>query len=168
MATFPEPQAGAHDTAQSFLRYLDYFRAVTVEKLEALTDEQLRSSVLPSGWTPLELIKHLVFMERRWFRWGFLAEQVDLPWGDQGPDGRWHVDPDETLEQLADQLLAGGEQTRDLFAAASLDTPAKIGGRFDDTPPHLEAICFHVFQEYARHLGHLDVVRELIDGQTGE
>lgn len=168
MATFPEPQAGQQDTAQTFLRYLDYFRAVTVEKLDGMTDEQLRSSVLPSGWTPLELIKHLVFMERRWFRWGFQAEQVDLPWGDKGPDGRWHVEAGETVEQLVDQLLIAGERTRTIVESATLDTPGVAGGRFDAAPPNLEAICFHVFQEYARHLGHLDVVRELIDGQTGE
>lgn len=168
MATFPEPQAGPQDTAQTFLRYLDYFRAVTIEKLGGLTDEQLRSTALPSGWTPLELIKHLIFMERRWFRWGFQAEEVDLPWGDQGPDGRWHVDAGETLAQLADQLLTGGERTRAIVESTTLETPAVAGGRFDDAPPQLEAICFHVFQEYARHLGHLDIARELIDGHTRE
>lgn len=54
--------------------FLDYYRSVIARKIGGLTEAELRTSRLPSGWTPLELLKHLVYMERRWLRWGFLAE----------------------------------------------------------------------------------------------
>jgi hypothetical protein len=76
------------------------------------------ASRLPSGWTPLELLKHLAYMERRWLCWGFRAEQLPDPHGDEDP------------------------------------RPLRI--------------LTYVLQEYARHAGHLDVAREVIDGTTGE
>ena len=55
-----------------------------------------------------------------------------------------------------------------MLASYPLDTVAAIGGRFSDDPPTLSWICFHVLQEYSRHVGHLDVVVELAGGPTGE
>lgn len=106
-----EPARELADTIELHLLYLDRYRDIIETRLTGLSDDDLRASRLPSGWKPLELLKHLVFMERRWLRWGFEGEQVDHPWGDSGddPDGRWE-----------------------------------------------------------RHAGHLDVVRELTDGATGE
>jgi len=122
---------------------------------------------------PLELLKHLVFMERRWLQWGFAGEQVDDPWGDNRDglgDGAWYVGPEETIEELIAALLAGGQRTRAIVESAELSALSAIGGRFgEDGPrPTLNWILFHVLQEYARHAGHLDIVRELIDGRTGE
>jgi hypothetical protein len=61
-----EPTLDSADPAAQFVAYLDYYSAAVERKLAGLTDEQLRTSVLPSGWTPLELLAHLVHMERRW------------------------------------------------------------------------------------------------------
>lgn len=165
---FPEPGPSS-DVPALFLTYLDYYRETVADRVTGLTDAQARSVRVPSGWTPVELVKHLTFMERRWLVWGFLGEQVPDPWGDQ-PDGRWHVDPDETVADLVDSLRRGSTRTRAIVASATLDTPAALGGRFTDEAkrPTLAAILFHVLQEYARHAGHLDIVRELIDGRTGE
>ena len=165
---FPEPGPSS-DVPALFLTYLDFYRETIADRLAGLTDAQARTTRVPSGWTPNELVKHLTFMERRWLLWGFLGEQVPDPWGDQ-PDGRWHVGPDETVADVVDALRAGGGRTRDIVASTSLDTPAALGGRFTDpaSRPTLAAILFHVLQEYARHAGHLDIVRELIDGRTGE
>ncbi|MFI2103125.1 DinB family protein [Isoptericola sp. NPDC019693] len=169
-----EPTLDSADPAEQFAAYLDHYRAVVARKLDGLTGDQLRSSVLPSGWTPLELLTHLVHMERRWFVWGFLGEQVAHPWGDNvddAPGGRWHVSDDVTLVDLVAALHDGGTRTRDILASHDLAERAAVGGRFapgGDNPPTLLWICFHVLQEYARHTGHLDVVRELADGETGE
>jgi hypothetical protein len=166
-----EPARHLADPAELLLAYLDYYRSAVEHKLVGLSDADLRTSRLPSGWTPLELLKHLVYMERRWLRWGFLAEQVDEPTGDE-VDGRWRVRPDETLTGLLARLHAGGVRTREIVSAAALTDVAPLGGRFqpgDKQPPSsLAWILFHVLQEYARHAGHLDVVRELADGRTGE
>jgi hypothetical protein len=165
---FPEPGTST-DVRALFLRYLDFYRATVEDKVLGLPEGELRSSRLPSGWTPLELVKHLVFMERRWLVWGYLGEQVDAPWGDNDGD-RWHVGEQESLAGLLDALRAGGERTRQIVEQADLSSSAAVGGRFttDGEPPSLVWILFHVLQEYARHAGHLDIVRELADGQTGE
>ncbi|TQL02607.1 DUF664 domain-containing protein [Cellulomonas sp. SLBN-39] len=167
-----EPRVDSADPAVQMVAYLDYYRAAAARKVLGLAPDQQRTSLLPSGWTPLELLSHLVHMEQRWFAWGFHAEQVDQPWGDKagGTDaGRWHVPDDVTAADLAERLHAGGERTTQILTTVPWSTRGTIGGRFTAEPtPTLAWIAFHVLQEYARHVGHLDVARELADGTTGE
>jgi hypothetical protein len=166
-----EPRLDSPDPAAQFVAYLDYYRSAVERKLDGLTDEQLRSSTLPSGWTPLELLTHLVHMERRWFVWGFHGEQVDEPWGDHAdgePEGRWQVPDGASPAGLLAALHGGGERTTQILASHDLAERGAVGGRFRSDPPTLMWICFHVLQEYARHAGHLDVARELLDGTVGE
>ncbi|MFC0624280.1 DinB family protein [Kribbella deserti] len=166
-----EPIRELSDTKELHLAYLDYYRSVVEDKLRGLSEEDLRHSRLPSGWSPLELLKHLVFMERRWFRWGINAEPVDHPWGDSGDDssGRWQLSVDDDLESLLAALHEGAESTRVILNGVSLQERGKVGGRFNaENVASVNWVCFHVLQEYARHAGHLDIVRELADGSTGE
>jgi uncharacterized damage-inducible protein DinB len=169
--TFPEPSHELSDPAALFALYLDFYRDTVVAKLDGLTDEQIRSAVLPSGWTLLEMVKHLAYMERRWFVWGFLGEDVAEPWGDNDPDThRWQAGADESAADLVALLRAVGSRTTALLRTNDLAAHGADTGRFgdDEQPPTLAWICFHVLQEYARHTGHVDVVRELLDGATGE
>ncbi len=167
-ATFVGPTDAPMSRAQVFLAYLDYFRATIAEKLDGLDEQSLRTSALPSAWSPLELVVHLTAMERRWLVWGFEGEQLDDPWADRRGD-RWDVPPDETLVTVIARLHAGGRRTRALVESRSLDEVGQPSDRWDGAdPPTLERILFHVFQEYARHLGHLDIVREMRDGSVGE
>ena len=168
MTALPEPSADTVDPAATLLAYLDYFRAEIRRKVTGLDSDALRTSHLPSGWTPLELLAHLVHMERRWLVWGYLGEPVTAPWGDQDEQGRWHTDLDVTA--LLDLLDEGGLRTTEIVRAHPVDRRAASGGRFTDgdATPTLLAILLHVEQEYARHTGHLDIVRELSDGLTGE
>lgn len=167
-----EPRVDSADPAVQLIAYLDYYRGAVARKITGLSEAQLRTSLLPSEWTPLELLSHLVHMERRWFVWGFLGEQIDDPWGDHaaGVDaGRWEVSDGVTALDLVDQLHAGGGRTTAILTSVALDTHGAVGGRFSSRPtPTLAWIGFHVLQEYARHTGHLDVARELADGATGE
>lgn len=168
--SLPLPDPGpSPDVAALFLRYLDYYREKVADKVSGLTEAELRSTRLPSGWSPIELVKHLTYMERRWLLWGFLADQVPDPWGDQRQD-RWHVSTDESLAGLLAALREGGRRTRSIVETTDPSTLAALGGRFteDAARPSLTAILFHVLQEYARHTGHLDIARELIDGRIGE
>jgi len=167
MAGVEEPESST-DPVELVSGFLDYYRGVILAKLDGLSDDELRRPRLRSGWTPLELLKHLVFMERRWFCWGLLAEDVGDPWGD-GLD-RWAIVEGDTLVSLSDALTAQGERTREILATVDLTAHAAVGGRFtsEDEAPSGWWICFHVLQEYARHAGHLDIVRELADGRTGE
>ena len=157
------------DPKALLLAYLDFYRETISDKVSGLAGEDLRTSRLPSGWSPLELVKQLTFMERRWLVWGFAGEDVPAPWGDHRDD-RWHVGDQESLLELLAQLHDGGRRTRSIVESADLNAPALPGPRFDPDQelPSLVAILFHVLQEYARHAGHLDVASELADGAVGE
>ena len=165
---FPEPTTPASSRAAVFLGYLDYFRSRLVSKLQALPRGELRASRLPSGWTPIELIRHLAFVELRWLEWGFAGLEVDDPWADSR-DGRWHVAAGQELEALVAALAAQAARTRAIVESHDLADIGQPGDRWDGAdPPALERILFHLLQEYARHIGHLDIVSELADGETGE
>jgi len=164
-----EPSTEISAPKELLLGQLRYLRAALLEKLAGLSDDTLRHSTLPSGWSPLELLKHLAYVERRWMRWGFLAEPVPEPWGDNDPATfRWALAPDDTLESLTSLLAEQADRTEQIAGAAELTDRGRVGGRFEAEPPTLGWILLHLVQEYARHVGHLDVVRELIDGHTGE
>jgi Protein of unknown function (DUF664) len=142
---FPSPTIPASSRTEVFGRYLDYFRARISEKIEAMPPAELRRSRLPSGWTPLELVKHLRHIERRWLEWGFDGQDVGDPW--------------------ADEL----DRSRAIIAAHDLDDVGKPGERWDGAAPAtLERVLFHLLQEYARHLGQLDIVTELATGLSEE
>ena len=166
-----EPARSGPAGARRWADYLDWVRGEMVRGVLALSYDDQRAPRVPSGWTPLELLNHVLHMEQRWFVWGFLGEPVDEPWGDWTVDepwdasagGRWVVAGDTTAEQLAERLERIGERTRGVLRDFPLDAVASPGGRFADDPPTLEWICFHVLAEYARHAGHLDVVVELGD-----
>ncbi len=165
---FPEPTNPVGSRADVFLGYLDYFRSTLVGKLQDLPENELRQSRLPSGWTPIELLKHLAHVELRWLVWGFEGLDVGDAWGDNR-DGQWYVAPDETLTDLVAAIRTQGARSRAIVEAHNLSDVGKPGDRWDGADPAtLERILFHLVQEYARHVGHLDIVRELIDGQVGE
>ena len=165
---FPEPTESVASSSEVFLRYLDYFRSVLLHKLDGLSESELRSSRLPSGWTPIELLKHLTYVELRWLEWGFEGRDVGDPWGDNR-DKRWYVAPEETLADLVAALHSQAARSRAVVEAHDLTDVGKPGERWDgDAPARLDRILFHLVQEYARHVGHLDIVSELAGGQTGE
>ncbi|MBA2698789.1 MAG: DinB family protein [Nocardioidaceae bacterium] len=165
---FPEPTEPIGSRAEVFLGYLDYFRSVLLDKLHGLSEEALATNRLPSGWTPGELVKHLTYVELRWLEWGFEGRDVGEPWGDER-DGRWYVGPDESAADLVDALKAQAARSRAVIESHHLHDVGRPGERWDGAEPAtLERVLFHLLQEYARHVGHLDIVRELIDGATGE
>ena len=165
---FPEPTAAAGSRAEVFQRYLAFFRDRLAAKLRELPGDELRRSRLPSGWTPLELLKHLTYVEMRWLEWGFEGQPVPDPWGDRR-DGRWHVAAQESLDDLLAALDAQARRSDAVIAAHDLDEVGQPGERWGGAPPAtLERVLFHMLQEYARHLGHLDIVCEIAGTATGE
>ncbi len=168
LTVFPEP-GSTDDLKGLMLDYLDFLRGVVADKVAGLTQDELGSSVVPSGWTPAGLVNHLVNVERRWLRWGFLAEPVPDPWRDAADDDGW-VTPTATPTELRALLEASGARSRAVVEAYDLTETAAVGGRFTDeaSAPQLQWILLHLIQEFARHAGHLDIARELVDGHTGE
>ena len=154
---------GEADPRTLLLATLDWYRAALQRKLDGLSDERLRAPVEPLGWSPIGLVSHLTGVERRWLRWGFLGEDV-VSWADD----EW-----TPRAPSADVLAAYDAQvalSREAVGEHPLDAPSRTGGRFatpEEAPP-LGRILVHLVQEYARHVGHADIARELLDGVTGE
>ncbi|PRY32423.1 DinB family protein [Umezawaea tangerina] len=164
-----EPAKTLTGPAELLAGYLDHYRAAVLEKVDGLSEAELRRSLVPSGWSPLELVKHLAHVELRWLRWGFRAEPVENPWGDHTADrGRWALAPEDTAASVVAYFQEQCERSRVIVAESSLDDVSAEGGRFQpgDERPTLAWILFHVLQEYARHVGHLDIVRELSDARA--
>jgi uncharacterized damage-inducible protein DinB len=165
---FPSPTTPADSRTEVFLRYLDYFRSRLAAKLREMPEEDLRTSGLPSGWTPLELLKHLRFMERRWLEWGFEGHPIADPWADRLGD-RWYVADDEDLDSLLAGLAEQAARSRAIIEAHDLAEVGQPSERWAGADPAtLERVLFHMLQEYARHVGHIDIVCEIVGGTTGE
>ena len=120
------------------------------------------------SWTPLELLKHLRNVERRWLEWGFEGQDIADPWADRRDD-RWYVAPDETLDVLTAELADQAARSNAIIESHDLDEIGRPGERWEGADPaSLERVLFHLLQEYARHIGQLDIVTELAGGITGE
>ena len=148
------------------LGYLNGQRKHVLGILDGLSEEDLRRPVLPSGWTALGMVRHLALdVERFWFRAVVAGEQVDLASGDEA----WQVAPEEPAEAVLAQYRDEVALADAIIAARSLDAlpawwPSEI---FPDMPEQqLRQTILHVIAETATHAGHLDAVRELIDGRT--
>jgi uncharacterized damage-inducible protein DinB len=164
-----EPSTQVTGEAPLFAAYLSYLRESVAEAVLALSPEERRTTRLASGWTPLELLSHLAHMERRWFVWGWLHEDVDRPWGDRDPGlERWEVPPEVDADQLVAMLRSVGRRTDEVLATHDLDSWATPAEHFDEGLPTLRWICFHVLHEYARHAGHLDIAVELADADASD
>ncbi|MET7281860.1 DinB family protein [Kribbella sp. NPDC005582] len=159
----PNRLAGERD---ALMQQLDFHRATLLGKLEGLDEEQLRRPMTASGLSLLGLVKHLAETEHGWFLkiYGGLPEP-DLFSTDDQPDEEFRVGPDETADALVGQYLRTCERARAVVAAGGLDdvvtTPSGVEA-------NLRAILVHMIQETARHNGHADIIREAIDGATGD
>jgi uncharacterized damage-inducible protein DinB len=163
------PGVEVTDARELLLGYLEWYREALMRKISGLSDEQLRTPVEPLGWSPLGLVQHLGWVERRWMRWGFAAEDV-LAYPPGGDEAEWNFPADGPTAQVMTAYRQEVTKTRALVASAALSDKGRLGGRFQtpDQAPSLGRILFHLLQEYARHVGHLDIARQLIDGETGE
>jgi uncharacterized damage-inducible protein DinB len=144
--------------------FLDWHRATLLYKCAGLTGEQLADrSVPPSGLSLLGLVRHMTEVERVWFRQRFAGEPVDHPFGGDKTADFERVDP----------TRAAADYAR-LTEEFNLADAAVANASLDDTFTHnnelmsLRMIYLHMIEEYARHLGHADLLRERIDGATGE
>jgi uncharacterized damage-inducible protein DinB len=165
---FPAPTGPVAPRDEVFLQYLGYFRESVIDKVASLPLDALIVSVVPTDWTALELVKHLTYVEMRWLEWGFEGQSVDEPWGDHVGD-HWCISPDDSLDSLVRELRERGLRTSAIVHRHELDDQGKPGPRWEGhEPATLERVLFHLLQEYARHLGHLDVYAEMADGKVGE
>jgi len=140
--------------------WLTHLRESAIFKLEDLDDEQLRWKPAPGSNSLGAIVVHLGYAERLWFRVIFAGETMDLSWRDEMfvlPDG-WSVD-----EVVAFYRAETAAADAVLDAAESFDLPS----RGDRRPTTLRWVVTHMIEETARHAGHMDISRELLDGRTG-
>jgi uncharacterized damage-inducible protein DinB len=148
--------------------WLDYHRQTLLLKCAGLTaGELVRRSAEPSNLSLLGLVRHMAEVERGWFRHGFAREPVGTLYCSQE---RPEADLDDVAEAGAEQDIATFRQEVGLARAAvaghSLDEVFLQGRR--DAEVSLRWIYLHMIEEYARHNGHADLLRERIDGMTGD
>ncbi|MFI5757651.1 DinB family protein [Streptomyces sp. NPDC051569] len=166
--TKPSTLAGEREMLEG---WLDHHRQTLALKCSGLDDEQLReTSVPPSELSLLGLVRHMAGVERGWFRNTLAAEKAELIYCDDAdPDGDFHPGATDTWADAYATWQAEIAHARELAAPHSLDDLG-AGRRALGTgePFNLRWIYTHMIEEYARHNGHADLLRERIDGATGE
>ena len=172
----PEPPLDSGEVA-TLLGFLDYQRATLAWKCRGLSDERLRVALPPSPMTLGGLLKHLAYVEDYWFTEVVAGEPAPEPWASADfkadPDWDWHsadLDSGDDLRALwaervsRSRSIVKAQLSRGEDAALS-QTHSAWGGRGRVS---LRWVLAHMIEEYARHNGHADLIRESIDGQTGE
>jgi len=160
----PEPPYAGTE-AETLAGFLDFHRATLLWKIDGLDDEQLRRPMVPSGTSLLGMVKHLAYVERWWFQQVWGGQQPSYPWTDEDPDADWRVEPGETTEQILRLYRHECDRSREtVAAAASLDDLAHHPRR----QLSRRWILVHMIEETARHNGQADILREQLDGTTGE
>jgi uncharacterized damage-inducible protein DinB len=156
------------DERETLRAFLDYHRATLAMKCEGLSDEQLRErSSPPSTLSLLGLVRHLAEVERTWFRRVMNAEQVGMVWSEEENDFQRAYDATgSTRAEAFSAWQAEVEISRRVEReAASLDVTAHQARWGEDVS--LRLVMVHMIQEYARHNGHADLLREAVDGTVG-
>ncbi|MEU2930327.1 DinB family protein [Streptomyces sp. NPDC007251] len=150
--------------------WLDYHRLTLAHKCDGLTDEQLRTaSAPPSELSLMGLVRHMAEVERAWFRKVLVGDDPGpIYCTDEDPDGDFHVTGAATWQEAYATWQAEIETARRNAAAFQLDDLSRGRSRFTDEPFNLRWIYTHMIEEYARHNGHADLLRERIDGATGD
>ncbi|MEU2208964.1 DinB family protein [Streptomyces hygroscopicus] len=162
----PEPPRTA-DERTSLEGWLDFHRATLALKCQGLDDAQLReASAPPSGLTLLGLVRHMAEVERSWFRRVLAQEDAPPIWySDQDPDGDFRVTGEDTAKDCFAVWREEIARAKEAAAGRHLDDVVARPGRGDYS---LRWIYLHMIEEYARHNGHADLIRERIDGATGD
>jgi Protein of unknown function (DUF664) len=167
------PVAG--DEAEALLGELERVRSYIAWKCGGLDSAQLNTRLPPSAITLGGLLKHLALVEDYHFARLLLAEPVGPPWDvvdwDADPDWEWRTAAEDTPEQLMTLWEQAAERSRVLVSAALAQGGLDQLGRYvnrNGESPNLRRILLDLIEEYARHVGHADLIRESIDGLTGE
>jgi uncharacterized damage-inducible protein DinB len=146
--------------------FMDYQRAAMIHKLEGLTTEDASRRLVPSLTTLMGIVKHLAYVEAWWFQENFAGMAQDYPWTDDDPDADFRIEETDSIADVIELYETKCEESRRAIAGASLDEMS--AGVSRGIPHSLRWIMLHMIEETSRHLGQADILRELIDGTTGE
>lgn len=170
----PEPPVDADEMA-TLLGFLDFLRATVEWKTRGLDAAGLAATLPPSTMTLGGLLKHLAYVEDDWFSRALHDHERAEPWRSvdwaADRDWDWHSAADDSPEELRALWQAAVERSRELLAGAlAAGGPGASARRTwpDGRAPTVRWVVTHMVEEYARHAGHADLLREAVDGEVGE
>ena len=144
---------------------LDRHRDAILWKLEGLSDTDARKVMLPSGTSLLGLVKHLAAVEYSWFCQTFGRETEELPLVEEDPDADLRVEPGETTEEILAFYGRARAAADRVIGEVGLE---ETGAAWFGDAVSMRWVLIHMIEETARHAGHVDILRELIDGMVGD
>jgi uncharacterized damage-inducible protein DinB len=156
--------------------FLDHYRATIRLQASGLTDAQLDQALAPSDLTLAGMLKHLAFVEDYWFSYHLVAREPAAPWDaapwDDDPDWDWHSAAGAThaeLDAFLAEAISRSDECLDAVLAADPDLDRPVAR---PRPPGkgetatVRWVLVHMVEEYCRHAGHADLIRQSIDGAT--
>ena len=147
--------------------FLDWYRAVAIRKVEDLSLGDATRAMTPSGLSPLSIVQHLAWVECVWFRWRFAGEDVSIFTGGADNAPTFELQAGDDVESVVDAYRDEADHARRIVAGAALDD-VSIRASTHFGLVNLRWILVHLIEETARHAGHLDIIREQLDGRTGD
>ena len=170
----PEPPP-AGDETETLLGFLEFQRATLAWKCSRLDVDGLRATTAASSMTLGGMLKHLAYVEDQWFSRWLRGRDPAPPWDTvdwkADRDWDWHSAADDSPEELftlwRDTVARSRSSVAEALAEGGLEQLARRNWP-DGRAPSLRWILVHMVEEYARHNGHADLLRESVDGQTGE
>jgi uncharacterized damage-inducible protein DinB len=167
-----DPDATTTSERDSLTQYLDYQRETILLKTEGLTKAQLARKIPTSGLTLAGLLFHLALNEEAWFEVDFLGREAredfaGIDW-DADPDYEFRTAVEKEPDWLRRRYREACDRARQVVAEASSLDDVSVTTRVDGKPFTLRWVMLHLIEETARHAGHVDLLREAIDGVVGE
>jgi uncharacterized damage-inducible protein DinB len=165
----PRRQAGpTRGERDCLVGYLEHYRTTLELKCDGLTPAQLATrSVPPSSLSLLGMVRHMARVEQSWFR-RIIEGRADIPRLFQDEDGGFDFDASAVDEAFAAEAWEVWRvevaYAREVLARTDLDAVVEVRGE----PCEVRDIVVHMIEEYARHCGHADLLRECVDGRTGQ
>ncbi|MGA7204734.1 MAG: DinB family protein [Specibacter sp.] len=144
---------------------LQRHRDAILWKLDGVNDADIRHPMVPSGTSLLGLVKHLASVEYGWFCSTFGRETEPLPDIDADPEADMRAADNETTQDILDFYQRACAAADEVITAVGLE---ETGTSWDGKEVSMRWVLLHMVEETARHAGHADIVRELIDGLTGD
>jgi hypothetical protein len=164
VATSPAKPAPASER-EGLTSFLDLQRDILVRKISGLTDQDARTAPTASSLSLLGILKHCALWERRWFQVIFAGRSFEGDWPEVRSPLRedFKVGENDTVQHWLGWYREQVEESRQIVAAADLDAPCAM-----EPDRNLRWVLLHHIEEVARHAGHADIIRETIDGSTGQ
>ena len=144
---------------------LQRHRDVVLWKIEGLDDDQLRRQMTPSGTSLLGMVKHLATVEYGWFCATFGRETEPMPFDEEDPEADLRITPDETTADIVDFYNRACRAADVVIGEVGIE---ELGNAWFGDQVSMRWVLIHMVEETARHAGHMDILRELIDGATGD